>query len=211
MVKFEKVSYEEWARTIGAMINMDEAKTDEDKKEIETVKNALLANYEKITLPKRATANSAGYDIFSPFDLTLLPNVWTFVPTGIKMKVTDNEKVCLIIAPKSGLGFNYMTRLANTIGVIDADYYGNPTNEGHIFIKIANGQTFEGCPVKPVTDIRTAQKSFQLDMDAEETQARILRIDLGKAFVQGIIVPYITAEEDAVTEERNGGLGSTNA
>ena len=40
--------------------------------------------------------------------------------------------------PKSGLGFKYYVRLANTIGVIDEDYYNNPDNEGHIYFQIIN-------------------------------------------------------------------------
>ena len=37
--------------------------------------------------------------------------------------------------PKSGLGFKYRMKLANTLGVVDSDYYFS-TNEGHIMAKI---------------------------------------------------------------------------
>ncbi len=36
------------------------------------------------------------------------------------------------------MGFKYNIRLCNQVGVIDADYYNNPDNEGHIFVKIQN-------------------------------------------------------------------------
>lgn len=82
--------------------------------------------------------------------------------------------------PRSGLGFKYRVRLDNTVGIIDSDYYKSD-NEGHIFIKITN----EG--------------------------QQILKVKQGEAFCQGIIVEHFYAEEeDEVTEQRNGGFGSTS-
>lgn len=86
-------------------------------------------------LPKRATKLSAGYDVYAPFDITLDPNQSIKVPTGIKSYMQPGE--VLLAFPRSGLGFKYFCRIANTIGVIDGDYIESD-NEGHIFIKLRN-------------------------------------------------------------------------
>lgn len=89
----------------------------------------------KIRLPQRGTKWSAGYDVFAPYSFTLQPNEEIKIPTGISAYMQPDE--VLIIVPRSGLGFKYYCRLANTIGVIDADYI-NSDNEGHIWCKIRN-------------------------------------------------------------------------
>lgn len=86
----------------------------------------------------------------------------------------------LQIFPKSGLGFRFRLQLDNTVGIIDQDYY-NSDNEGHIMVKLT-------CDAKSDT-------TFSLPA--------------GKAFVQGIFLPFgITADDDAFGV-RNGGFGST--
>ncbi len=100
--------------------------------------------YESIKLPKRATAGSAGYDFYAPYDIVLAPGETAKVPTGIRSWI-ENGWV-LKLYPRSGLGFKYRLQLNNTVGIIDSDYY-NSDNEGHIFIKITNdsneGKTVE--------------------------------------------------------------------
>jgi len=91
--------------------------------------------YEDIKLPKRSTSKSAGYDCFAPIDIKLEPNEEIKIPTGIRSYMLDNEKLGAL--PRSGHGFKYYLRLANTQGVIDADYYDSD-NEGHIFVKLRN-------------------------------------------------------------------------
>jgi dUTP pyrophosphatase len=88
----------------------------------------------------------------------------------------------LLIMPKSGLGFKYRLQLDNTVGVIDSDYY-YADNQGHILIQITN------------------------DSNTEKT----LEIPAGKAFAQGIFVPFGITESDAAEGERHGGFGSTDA
>lgn len=141
---------------------------------------ANIAEYEDCKIPCRATKNSAGYDFFAPFDFHLDPNESLVIPTGIKCEL-DSDKV-LNIYPRSGLGFKYKLRLCNTVGIIDADYYNNAKNEGHIMIKIIN----EGD--KPVC------------------------IGVGEAFAQGVIQQYFITEDDNLTEKqvRAGGFGSTS-
>ena len=87
----------------------------------------------------------------------------------------------LKIYPRSGLGFKFRLQLDNTVGIIDADYY-NSDNEGHIFIKVTN------C-------------SFE-----EKT----VSVKAGSGFAQGIFLPFGITEDDDVTDERNGGFGSTD-
>jgi len=135
--------------------------------------------YEEIKLPKRGTAGSAGYDFYSPLDFTLEPGEFIKIPTGIRAKI--DEGWVLVICPRSGQGFKYRLQLYNTIGVIDADYYG-AANEGHIQIKIVNAN--------------------------EEGKA--LSVKKGEAFAQGIFLPFgITVDDDA-NEIRTGGFGSTD-
>lgn len=96
--------------------------------------------YESIKLPKRATAGSAGYDFYSPTQITLSPGETVKIPTGIRAKMNDGW--VLMLFPRSGLGFKYRLQLNNTVGVIDSDYFGSD-NEGHIFAKITNDSNEE--------------------------------------------------------------------
>ena len=132
----------------------------------------------EIKLPKRSTKESAGYDIFSPVDILLKPNEEIKVPTGLKVHMQKGE--VLLIFPRSGLGFKYYTRLANTIGVIDSDYI-NSDNEGHMWVKLRN----EG------------YKDLFINQGDAFCQAIFMPFLLadGDNFEQG--------------EDRNGGFGST--
>lgn len=91
--------------------------------------------YNQISLPKRATSKSAGYDFFAPISLSITPGQTVTVATGIRCQMPDDW--CLMIYPRSGLGFKYKLRLNNTVGIIDADYFDSE-NEGHIFIRMTN-------------------------------------------------------------------------
>ena len=91
--------------------------------------------YNSIRLPERATAGSAGYDFFAPFDIELKAGETAKIPTGIRVRI--DEGWFLSLYPRSGLGFKFRLQLDNTVGIIDSDYY-NSDNEGHIFAKITN-------------------------------------------------------------------------
>ena len=91
-----------------------------------------------------------------------------------------NERWVLMIYPRSGLGFKYRLQLNNTVGIIDSDYY-NSDNEGHMFVKLTN--------------------------DSNEDKSLSLKV--GQGMVQGIFFEFGIVEDDDVTEERNGGFGST--
>lgn len=71
-----------------------------------------------LKLPRRATTGSAGYDFFAPYDIQIKPNEVVTIPTGVRAYMLEGE--VLMIYPRSGLGFKYFTRLANSVGIIDA-------------------------------------------------------------------------------------------
>lgn len=91
------------------------------------------------TLPTRATVKSAGYDFYTPVDIDVKAGEYVTVATGIRCLI--DEDWFLAIVPKSGLGFKYGMRLANTFGVIDADYY-HSDGGGHIMVKFTADKDF---------------------------------------------------------------------
>ena len=100
-----------------------------------TAEETIADIYNKIKLPVRATAGSAGYDFFSPVDITLNPGETVKIPTRIRVEMEQDW--VLKCYPRSGLGFKYRLQLNNTVGIIDSDYFYSD-NEGHIFSKITN-------------------------------------------------------------------------
>jgi dUTP pyrophosphatase len=141
----------------------------------------VLDIYDNISLPKRATKGSAGYDFFSPLSFTLKPGQTIKIPTGIRVEIADGW--VLKCYPRSGLGFKFRLQLNNTVGIIDSDYFYSD-NEGHIFAKITNDSN-EG-------------KVLELESGTGFMQG---------IFVEyGITFDDNTDE----LEIRNGGLGSTS-
>ena len=135
-------------------------------------------NYDDVVLPKRGTISSAGYDFYSVISVTLKPGERKVIPTGIRVMMNDNEFLGIFI--RSSLGFKYNVRMCNQVGIIDADYYGNSDNGGHIFVCLEN----EGDSV--------------------------LEIKKGDRFVQGIFMPFLITDDDIAIDSRLGGIGSTN-
>jgi dUTP pyrophosphatase len=76
-------------------------------------------------LPHYATPGSAGLDLRACLNepLTLLPNAWQLVPTGIAIWLKDPGYAALIL-PRSGLGHKHGIVLGNLVGLIDSDYQG---------------------------------------------------------------------------------------
>ena len=146
--------------------------------EKEFLKDVSNGNYEDILLPKRSTKNSAGYDFYSLYDITIKPNEIVKIPTGIKVCMNENEFLGIFI--RSSLGFKYNIRMCNQVGIIDADYYNNVSNEGHIYFQIMNLSPFN------------------------------IQIKKGDIIGQGILLPYEITEDDIPGEERTGGFGSTS-
>lgn len=100
------------------------------------------------------------------------------VPTGIKCKIPDGYFLQLSV--RSSLPLKHWLILGNGVGIIDADYYNNPDNEGHIYFQIIN--------LLPVP----------------------IKIQKGECFGQGVLLPYGIATGDNTTATRMGGFGSTN-
>ncbi len=144
--------------------------------------------YDAITLPRRSTKGSAGYDFYIPFDgIPLYPGESVIIPTGIKMQLISGY--FLGIYPRSSYGFKYKMRLDNTVGIIDSDYYNNSDNEGHIMIKVT-------CETLPPFDLGVGYPLLYMDRKSK--------------FAQGIIMPYGTTYNDNPCDnERTGGIGST--
>lgn len=102
----------------------------------------------------------------------------TLVSTGMKCKLDKGN--WLMLANRSSSPLKYWLLVGNGIGVIDADYYNNPDNEGEIFFQVYNLSPFN------------------------------IQIKKGEAIGQGIILPYGVTTDDIEMGDRIGGLGSTN-
>lgn len=102
----------------------------------------------------------------------------TLVPTGIKCKLEPDTYLELSV--RSSCPLKYWLILANGVGIIDADYYNNPDNEGHIYFQMINLTPFD------------------------------IQLKKGDTIGQGIIKPYLITEDDAANGDRKGGFGSTD-
>ena len=135
-----------------------------------------------INLPVRKTKYSAGYDIEAAED-TVIPSFKkgdapTLIKTGLKAYMADDE--VLMLYNRSSNPKKKGLILANSVGVIDKDYYGNPDNDGHIMFAFYN--------IK----------------DEDVT------IKKGEAIGQGVFQKYLVTDDDIASGERTGGFGSTD-
>lgn len=135
-----------------------------------------------INIPVRKTKNSAGYDIEAAEDV-MVPAFKagmkpTLIKTGLKAYMQADEMLCLYNRSsnpgKKGL------ILANSVGIVDSDYYGNPDNDGHIMFAFFNFK----------------------DEDVE--------IKKGDCIGQGIFEKFLIADGDNAEDQRMGGFGSTS-
>jgi dUTP pyrophosphatase len=147
-----------------------------------------LRGFEKIAkyaavdfkMPERKTQKSAGYDFCLPEDVVLEPGKLQLVPTGVKAYMQDNEYLGMHI--RSSMAVKRHLMLVNNVGIIDADYYNNADNEGHIMLALLN------------------------------TGDEALALPKGECVAQGIFYNYLVADGDADSEKavREGGFGSTS-
>jgi dUTP pyrophosphatase len=140
-------------------------------------KYAELPKEGRPILPKRQTKNSAGYDFYALEDVVIPAHEERNLNTGIKACMPADEHLELFI--RSSYGIKYGLMLNNCVGIIDADYYNNPDNEGEILARIRN------C--------------------SDET----MLIHKGDRFCQGIFVKHYLTDNDDADGERIGGVGST--
>ena len=136
----------------------------------------------EINLPVRKTKFSAGYDIEAAEEV-VVPSFKkgmnpTLIKTGITAYMQDDE--VLMLYNRSSNPKKKGLILANSVGVIDKDYYGNQDNDGHIMFAFYN--------VK--------------DED--------ITIKKGGAIGQAVFQKYLVTDDDSAEGERIGGFGSTN-
>ena len=129
-------------------------------------------------LPERQTKSSAGYDFYVIEDVEIPPFGMVMLPTNVKAYMQEDEylKLCNRSSNPGKRGLI----LSNSIGIVDADYYGNPDNDGHIYFQIINLSPWD------------------------------ISLKKGDVIGQGILLPYFKTNDDATTEERLGGFGSTD-
>ncbi len=135
-----------------------------------------------INLPVRKTKFAAGYDIEAAEDI-VIPSFKkgmapTLIPTGVKAYMEDDE--VLYLYNRSSNPKKKGLILANSVGVVDKDYYGNPDNDGHIMFAFFN--------IK--------------DED--------ITIKKGEAIGQGVFAKYLVTDDDVAGGDRTGGFGSTD-
>lgn len=134
-----------------------------------------------IHIPVRKTKYSAGYDIEAAEDV-VIPSFKkgmapTLIKTGLKAYMQDDE--VLLLYNRSSNPKKKGLILANSVGVIDKDYYGNVDNDGHIMFAFYN--------IK--------------DEDVE--------IKKGECIGQGVFQKYFLVDGDESEGIREGGFGST--
>ena len=135
-----------------------------------------------INLPIRKTAKSAGYDFECAEDI-VVPSFKkgmapTLIKTGVKAYFKKDE--VLYLYNRSSNPKKKGLVLANSVGVIDADYYNNPDNDGHIMFAFYN------------------------------IKEEDVLIKKGEAIGQGIFQKFLTSDDDQATGERLSGFGSTS-
>lgn len=159
-------------------INLNDLKGNENMRGFELIEGM---NGE---LPIKATIHSAGVDFIASSDITIpafrFKGQATLVPTGVKAFMQKDEY--LQIFARSSIPVNLGLIMSNGVGIVDADYYNNPKNEGHIMIEFNN-----------------------------LTNEHIV-IEKGTRIAQGIFnkVLPVTHGVRLKNDTRNGGFGSTN-
>ena len=135
-----------------------------------------------INLPVRKTAKSAAYDLEAAED-TVIPSFKlgqkpTLIPTGLKSYMQSNE--VLMLFPRSSSPKKQGIMFPHSAGIIDADYYGNVDNDGHIMVQCIN--------IK----------------DEDVT------IKKGEAIAQAMFQDFLITDDDCAEGVRVGGFGSTS-
>lgn len=127
-------------------------------------------------LPRRSSIGSAAYDFYAGVDKIFKSGDSFTFWTNVKAHMNDDE--VLLIFPRSSMGIKGW-RLKNTVGVIDASYADNPSNDGNIGICLeycGEGETY---------------------------------INAGDRIAQGIFMKYLITDDDTTNETRTGGFGSS--
>lgn len=139
---------------------------------------ARVTGYPDAVIPERKTKGSACYDICAYKNGKIEPGAIVLVPTGIKCRM--RQETFLQVQLRSSIGIKYSVRLTTGVSIIDADYFDNPDNEGHIFLPLKND----------------GNKTFYYEA--------------GQRLAQGAFIQYGKVDGDMTVSERVGGFGSTN-
>ena len=89
----------------------------------------------EIKLPTRGSQHSAGYDFYSPVDITIQPNESAMIWTDVKSSMYYDNVLLLYV--RSSMG-KHPVVIANGTGIIDSDYYSNEGNDGNIGFRLLN-------------------------------------------------------------------------
>jgi len=137
--------------------------------------------HEPVVLPVRKTAASAGYDLALIEATTIPPLTTVLAKTGLKAYMLPDEVLEIYI--RSSIAVKRRVWCANNVGIIDADYYNNPDNDGHIMVPLYNSNE------EPVT------------------------FEQGERVAQAIFKKYLSIDDENVNEfiSRMGGFGSTGS
>ncbi|MGI6151395.1 MAG: dUTP diphosphatase [Christensenellales bacterium] len=157
-------------------------------------------------LPLRATKTSAGYDFFAPCDIVIPPQKKAVFATDVKAKMGENEVLLLVVRSSAGMKRDLM--VANTVGVIDSDYYNNADNEGNIHIALRNlrpAMELLGYRRVVLASGETVEIPVIKDLNEENTVV----IRAGERVVQGVFLPVLFADSGDSDTTRSGGLGSS--
>jgi len=163
-------------------------------------------NPEEPVLPLRATKTSAGYDFFAPCDIAIPPQQQAVFATDVKAKMKDDEALILVVRSSAGIRRDLM--LANTVGVVDSDYYNNEDNEGNICIALRNLK-----PAMELTGFRTVAlatgETVEIPVIRDLREENTVLIRKGERVVQGIFLPVLAADDGQSQNTRTGGFGSS--
>ena len=141
-------------------------------------KDFIMYNQTEFKMPVRATKHSAGYDFYSPIDITIKPGESELIFTNIKATFNENEVLFLFVTSKMG---KKHIMIANGTGVIECDYYSNPSNDGNLGFRLIN-------------------------LGKED-----YIIKAGDKIGQGVFTYFLTVDnEEEITATRTGGFGSTS-
>ena len=144
----------------------------------ELVSDTNRKDSQNANMPLRGTKTSAGYDMSIPLTVTIPSHNKKLIWTNVKAYMQENEVLTLHI--RSSIGIKKGLRMANTVGIIDQDYYNNPSNEGNIGICLVN--------------------------DTDED----IVLEEGERVAQGIFMPFLVSDNCNSEYDRIGGIGSTN-
>lgn len=177
MIRFEKVS-----RLAAADFNLPVRKTKNSAGyDFEVAEDIIIPTWTKHinTLAQGPIPDDSGFTLDEVASLTKSNKAKpTLVSTGVKCYL--EEGYYLELSVRSSTPLKYWLILANSIGIIDADYCDNPDNEGEIFFQIINLSPFP------------------------------IQLHKGDIIGQGIVKRYEVTDDDAAEGERSGGFGSTS-